>query len=138
MKNTKTRNCDYCHQPYQYKRSTSRFCCDQHRVSYNQYGEKAKTKLVEAIQACYLTATDIRQNHNLANADIERQIIMLKSAIGQLEDDFWSAIDGRTNKHGGQVYKQCADCGHIMFGWDDELPSTCPVCHNEDQKFINR
>lgn len=136
MSTTKTRNCDYCHQTYQYKRSTSRFCCTEHRVSFNQYGEKQDTKLHDAIMACYATATDIRQNHKLATKDTEKLIIQLKAALIALEDDYWSAVSGQTNKHGGEEYRQCPECQHIMFGWRDELPADCPSCKAKKPKWI--
>lgn len=138
MKKTKIRKCDYCHQSYEYQRSTSRFCCDEHRVSFHQYGQKQKTKLVDAILACYHTATDVRENHALATDDIEQDIIRLKNAIQALETDYWSAIEGRTSKQGGQIYRECPECKHIMFGWKDELPLDCPACGQKNADWITR
>lgn len=138
MKVTKTRNCDYCHQSYEYKRSTSRFCCPEHRVSFHQYGEKAKTKLADAVLVCYHTATDMRQNHKLATADVEKSIIMLKNALEALETDYWSAVTGQTNQHGGQVYQECPHCNHITFGWKDDMPVDCPACKAKSTDWLNK
>ena len=138
MKITKTRNCDYCHQSYEYQRSTSRFCSSQHRVSFHQYGEKAKTKITNAILDCYDTATDIRQNHALATDDLEKSIGILKRALEALETDYWSAVSGQTSQQGGQVYKECPECHHIMFGWQDDIPNDCPACKAKEPKFITR
>lgn len=138
MSKIKTRNCDYCHQPYHYLRTTSRFCCTQHRVSFNQYGEKAKTKISTAIVDCYTTATDVRQNHALATEELEKTIGMLKRAVEALETDYWSAVSGQTSLHGGQVYKECPDCHHVMFGWRDDLPVNCPACKAVEPKWITR
>lgn len=138
MKTRRTRRCDYCHQTYEYKRSTSRFCSTAHRVAFNQYGEKAKTKLTDAILACYHTATDLRQNHKLATEDIEQDMIKLKNALQALEADYWSAVTGQTSGQGGQVYRQCPECGHISFGWLDDMPVNCPSCKANSPDWVKK
>lgn len=131
MSYSKVRRCDYCNELYEYKRKSSRFCKPTCRVSFNQYGTKHKSKLYAAIQSCYSTSADIRGNKSLATDDLMTDMIELKNALQTLENEYWSAMAGTVNSHGGQVHMQCTNCNHIFFGWKDDLENECIACGKE-------
>lgn len=138
MKKIRRKQCAYCGQSFEYQRSTAKYCSDTCRVMYNQNDSIREAKMSQIIRDVNYLAVQVRSGKPFDVERLERDIIMLKSSLQALEDEYWTKVMHQKSGafHGGMAYWHCDTCKQIIFSWADQLPESCDFCNSKDVIWI--